>query len=132
MNNEANKRMFELVFPDKCFHIPDGTYVVGDARFPCAGKCGEWIEVERNDKGEYTFNPNFWSSELPDNLRVAMVTAAREKFGRFDTGTALMELTDEGGLHYNPNLDNGHMSDFMALPAPVIAEAIDRLIQENS
>ena len=86
-NNEINKYIHTEIMGKPCFHVPDETYVKGDARFPCTG-CGEWIEVERvND--DFAYNPDYCSDDSPRillNKVVAKVGFHKVGF-QLDNGT---------------------------------------------
>jgi hypothetical protein len=111
LGTEASQRIHALAFPDACWHDVKSKAVKGSTVFFCS-KCPK-------ESGLYRVfePPDYFSDHLPDNLRVAMVTAAKAKFGEAVVDDALT----------NKWLDDNY-SSVWALPAPAIAEAIDRLL----
>lgn len=113
MDNEANKRIHALL--GGCWHemaevVDSGLDTSGrmQYRYGCRG-CST-LDVDPQNPV-----PDYFSETLPDNLRVAMVRAASERFGHIEVIKAI---------------SSGQYTVLNA-PAPAIAEAIDRLITAN-
>jgi hypothetical protein len=83
--------------------------------------CGRGYYEHSNPKTDY-FSPS-----LPDDLRVAMVTAAVEKFGEMTLCAEVLRIALGPTQEVYETLN----ASLLALPAPAIAEAIDRLILEE-
>jgi hypothetical protein len=115
MNDEKNRRM------DRNLR-GDSLTVAMNKRIHALVKPGE--EWHRHKAGNpyccfKTNDPDYFSPKLEDDLRVAMVTAAVEQMGK----KASLALA---GMWIKVGCDSPWM-----LPAPAIAEAIDRLILEE-
>lgn len=90
-----------------CNHI----YTKQDGRWKCK-KCDKWdrlVEVI----------PNYFARDLPDHIRVEMVTAANGEFGGNVVANKVKDF--QGWAYYE-----------LETPASVIAEAIYTLIQEKN
>jgi hypothetical protein len=116
---EASQRIHALVFPDGCFH--QWGYSLSRGHNVCA--CGEVLE-------DGTENPDYFSDTLPDNLRVAMVTAAVEKFGELSTLAGFTKVAHADKLQWE-KFGSFNLT-LLSMPAPAIAEAIDRLLREEN
>jgi hypothetical protein len=123
MNDEKNRRM------DRNLR-GDSLTVAMNKRIHALVKPGE--EWHRHKAGNpyccfKTNDPDYFSPELHDSLRVAMVTAAVEKFGEMTLCAEVLRIALGPTQEVYETLN----ASLLALPAPAIAEAIDRLILEE-
>lgn len=111
-NEQKSRVIFEALKLGECWHEwhHAQTLSFGD-KFICV-KC-EKPEVWRVKPQ----NPNYFARDLPDNIRVDMVTAAFDRWGMLPLMTAAGYIDGQKSLRQ---------------PTSVIAEAIYTLIQEQS
>lgn len=118
MNKQGNQRIHELL--GNCWH--EWEYHENyHTRWHRCKKCG-WDEIGGISIPKS--GPDYGSKELPDSLRVAMVTAAYEVFGADAVMDEVAKNAPERELY-------GWLTRCLSIPAPQIAEAIDRLIVEE-
>lgn len=106
---EKSRVIFEALWPERCWHE--------DEKWHCK-KCGENLYELHKETGEIDPNPNYFRKDLPDNVRVELVTAAENVFGRAELAVKLiLATTNVYGL---------------VIPAATVAEAIYQLIQKET
>lgn len=113
---EKSKIIHEALFPNECWFVAKEQPVEMPNHYwnPNCARCG-------------TLHSNFdyFAPDLPDNIRVKLVTAAEDKFSVFvdDVVWEQMGIDDYkigGDVYYGP----------MSVPVATIAEAIYALIKE--
>lgn len=115
---QKSRVIFEFLKLGECWHEWRSSYDPAKPRFDCK-HC-----FETKGWAEPCFNPNYFARDLPDNIRVDMVTAAIDKFGvRGFVAEGMQKAMNEPLWNYQYRM--------LYAPASVIAEAIYTLIQEQ-
>ena len=117
---QINKRIHEFVTGTNCDHN-EISKADGSEPWQCQ-QCGRTFLDDDN------WFPKPYTTDL-NAVREAELKCI-EEFGEFEYGTALLEYLDEGGLHYNPNLDNKHAARLALLPAEIRAQAVYDVLEK--
>lgn len=113
--DEVNRYLHERM--GKCWHVfnygPDSQ-----------GYCCKRADDFNGDPELLKENPDYCSDWSPRSLLNEVVAMTVEQVGKFELGEILVEtLLNEGGLHYNPNIDNSHAVDLITATNEQIARA---------